>query len=119
MRKLENTLKIFIAADGRNGITDNYYQTDFGFVIPKGFETDFASVPRLLHVLLPRMGRYTVASVVHDYIYRTPSLGYTRYEADNIFLKQMETDNVGFFNRNMLYAGVRAGGMHAWLKQRN
>jgi len=36
-------------------------------VVPAPFETDLASVPRILTWLIPRYGRYTKAAVLHDY----------------------------------------------------
>jgi hypothetical protein len=38
-------------------------------VVPKGFETDFASVPRVFWTIIPPDGKYTKAAVVHDYLY--------------------------------------------------
>jgi hypothetical protein len=36
------------------------------FVVPEDFQSDFASVPRAFVWLLPRYGRYTKASILHD-----------------------------------------------------
>ncbi len=38
------------------------------FVVPAGFRTDFASVPRLVAWLIPRYGTYTLAVVLHDWL---------------------------------------------------
>ncbi|OMQ14558.1 hypothetical protein A7K94_0215800, partial [Modestobacter sp. VKM Ac-2676] len=38
------------------------------FVVPAGFGTDFASVPRVAVWLFPRFGRYTLAAVLHDWL---------------------------------------------------
>ena len=51
---------------------------------PAGFETDFASVPRLFWRIVPPWGRYSPAAVVHDFLYHTGLV--TRAEADRIFL---------------------------------
>lgn len=37
-------------------------------VVPKGFETDFASTPRLLQSIFPATGAWTKAAVVHDFL---------------------------------------------------
>ena len=36
------------------------------FTVPAGYVTNFASVPRLLWWFIPRYGRYTKATVLHD-----------------------------------------------------
>ncbi|MGY1804549.1 DUF1353 domain-containing protein [Blastococcus sp. SYSU D00922] len=36
------------------------------FVVPAGFRTDFASVPRPVTWLVPRFGAYTLAAILHD-----------------------------------------------------
>ena len=47
-----------------------FYGTDGQrWVIPAGFVTDFASVPRLLWPLIPSMGAYWYAALVHDWLY--------------------------------------------------
>src|SRR5262249_35732270 len=38
-------------------------------MVPRGFVTDFASVPRLFWSLLPPIGRYGYAALFHDYVY--------------------------------------------------
>lgn len=36
------------------------------FKVPRGFQTDFASIPRILWTLAPPVDRYDPAAVVHD-----------------------------------------------------
>ena len=62
-------------------------------VVYQGFNTDLASTPRLLWILYPPLGRYTRASVLHDYLY-SPVSKYmyprlSRKEADEIFYLAM------------------------------
>lgn len=40
-------------------------------VIPKGFTTDFSSVPEFLWGLLKPFGDFILAPIVHDYLYRS------------------------------------------------
>ena len=51
--------------------------------VPRGFEPDFASVPRLLWPLVPPHGRSRKAAVVHDYLYSRPDI--PRVIADAVF----------------------------------
>ena len=56
-------------------------------VVPAGFVTDFASVPRPFWSILPRIGKHASASIVHDYLYFSHEK--TREEADDIFYEGM------------------------------
>lgn len=84
--------------------------------VPRGFETDFASVPRLFWRLLPSSGEYNEAAVVHDFLYRCMTYTYTRKEADKVFLELMKRSGVSVIKRRLMYAGVRMGGWTAWRK---
>jgi hypothetical protein len=42
---------------------------EYSIVIPSGFLTDYASVPRLLTPLIPKNGAYDRAALIHDYLY--------------------------------------------------
>ena len=81
-------------------------------VVPAGFETDFASVPRGLWNLFPPWGRYGKAAVVHDYLYKQ-QLG-TRAAADRIFREAMAVLDVPAWKRWLMWSGVRAFGWIAW-----
>ncbi|UHG93377.1 DUF1353 domain-containing protein [Spirosoma oryzicola] len=46
------------------------FQTDAGkVVVPRGYVTDFASVPMLLWGVFPPIGRHNRATILHDYWY--------------------------------------------------
>lgn len=86
--------------------------------VPTWFVTDFASVPRFFWRFVPPVGPYGKAAVIHDYIYRTAGhLGYTRLQADQIFLEAMEVLGVKKWKRRAMYRGVRMGGKKAWQKE--
>lgn len=74
--------------------------------IPAGFQTDFASVPKLLWNVTPPTGMYGKAAVVHDYLYRTLGVA-TKDEADSVFREAMEALGVGWWTRNTMYRGVQ------------
>lgn len=96
--------------------------------IPEGFLTDFASIPRGLWNVFPPNGRsYDRAAVVHDYLYRgghiTQRCGNieihadpTRAQADAVLKEAMAVSGVGWFTRQIVWAGVRVGGAPAWNK---
>ena len=80
--------------------------------VPKGFTTDFASIPSFLWFALPKWGKYGNAAVIHDYLYYDQST--TRLKADNIFLEAMMVLEVPVWQRFSLYTGVRIAGWWAW-----
>jgi hypothetical protein len=84
-------------------------------VVPKGFVTDFATT-KWFKWLLPAMGTYGKACVVHDYLcdFKTITLKNgstrtcTRKEGDYIFLEAMGVSNVNPIIKYVLFGVVRA-----------
>ena len=96
------------------------YATGTGEVIyvPAGFITDFASIPKFFRrVYQPATGKHRQGAVIHDYIYRTDSLNYTRKQADQVFLEIMELDGVSRFDRKAIYYSVRSGGKSSFIER--
>jgi len=81
-------------------------------VVPIGFVTDFASIPRVLWSLLPSDGPYVYAAVVHDYLYWEQHL--SRETSDNIFRFLMQDFELDVATLSIIYGGVRVGGWAAW-----
>jgi hypothetical protein len=83
------------------------------FVVPAGFRTDFASVPRLVTWLVPRFGAYTLAAILHDWLCRDGirSGAVSPREADGIFRRVMRESGVPVLLRWMMWAGVRWGAL--------
>lgn len=91
--------------------------TRFGtIVVPRGFETDGASVPRIMWRLFPPFdGDYDAAAVLHDYVYRNSlKLGFTREQADTLLRDGMVATHTARWKRCAIYYGVRLGGWTAW-----
>lgn len=86
------------------------------FVIPVGFESDGASVPRVLwRLIFPPIDPVALpAAVVHDYIYREQPEGWTRDRADTLFLRLLIADGVARWRAWLAWLGVRIGGWAAW-----
>jgi len=83
------------------------------FVVPAGFRTDFASVPRVAVWLFPRFGRYTLAAVLHDWLI---TVGLTTRvidsrDADGVFRRVMAELHVPPVRRWLMWAGVRWGAL--------
>ncbi len=74
--------------------------------VPKGTVTDFASVPWGLRWLVPQMGRYNPATVLHDYLCQYKKC--SRFMADALFRDAMAVLRVPLWRRVLMYDGVRA-----------
>lgn len=98
--------------DGRRWVVDEtftYHNGDeLSVVVPGGFVTDLASVPRLLWNLFPPFGTYTRAAVVHDVLYCKHTLD--RAICDGIFREAMKTCGTGIVTRTVLWVAVRCFG---------
>jgi hypothetical protein len=94
-------------------------QSPVAIVVPAGFRTDGASVPRLLWWLWPPFGgRYDQAATLHDYLYRTKYQDLARVVADAIFLEAMAVLGVPPRTRWCIYLGVRVGGWVTYRRYR-
>jgi Protein of unknown function (DUF1353) len=79
------------------------------FTVPIGSPTDFASVPRVFVWFLPRYGSYTMAAILHDYLWRARAAkGKMDWvDADGIFRRAMRELEVPFLRRWIMWAAVR------------
>jgi len=87
-------------------------ETGQRIVVPRGFVTDFASVPRVFWTFFPKHGEYTRAAIVHDYLYWEQKCN--REQADELFDIVMEDSEVDSTSRFTIYAAVRVWGDDAW-----
>lgn len=87
-------------------VYDNYIH------VPDGFQTDFASVPKIFWHVIPPMGLHTVAAVVHDWLY------YSRWvkkaSADTVFYQLMRFYGVPLVRAKIMYLAVKWFGGRAW-----
>ncbi len=94
-------------------LTDDYYWcyplTHEVIRVPKGFETDFASIPYLAAGFIDPMGDNMEAAVIHDWLYAVGEPG-QREKADTILLDALEQHHVDPVRRKLMYEAVRLGG---------
>jgi hypothetical protein len=76
------------------------------WIIPAGINTDFASIPRGMRWLIPRVGDHGMAAVMHDWLCEKKIV--SRKKADQLFLECMKTSEVNWLKRRTMYFGVRA-----------
>lgn len=83
------------------------------YVVPAGYRTDFASVPRVAVWLIPRFGAYTAAAIVHDYLITDalPAGTIESRDVDHIFRSVMRDLGVPIARRWLMWAGVRWGAL--------
>jgi hypothetical protein len=93
-----------------------YEEGKTSIVVPKGFETDFASIPRFLWQLLPQWGLYGWAALIHDYLYSAQHI--PRWKADRILLRLMGISRVPHWQRYVIFGAVWFFGCWAWMSHR-
>lgn len=85
-----------------------YESSDRIYTVPSGFETDFASVPRLPFAYWLTGDSAHAAAVVHDYLYVSKLVD--KKTADAVFKEAMDDMGIGWLKRNTMYLAVRAFG---------
>jgi len=117
----DGTAKLSQMTDGRRWIVDETFTyhngPELSIVVPAGFETDLASVPRVLWAIFPPFGTYTDAAIVHDVLYQKHTLG--RAICDGIFLEAMRVKLTPAWKRYILWTAVRLFGWAVFNRKRN
>lgn len=108
-----------------------HQRTNYCLVVPKGFQHDFASVPRQLWGLISPID-LGLASIFHDWLYRhkglvttllwegdparwTPRVEpWSREQADRLFARIMREQGVAKWRRRCAYLAVRLAGRRYW-----
>jgi hypothetical protein len=78
------------------------------FVVPVGFSTDFASVPRVALAFVLCGDTAHAASALHDFLYTQHPV--TRDVADAVLREAAIASGVPAWRAALLWAGVRVGG---------
>jgi len=93
-------------------VGDYVYQIEeYSIRVPKGFVTDYASIPRIFRPIVLPYGKHSGASVVHDYLYsKGCDLDIERKKADKIFLEILKEEGVNPILARLMYIAVRIFG---------
>ena len=82
--------------------------------IKAGFETDFASIPKLFLPFLSYKDKFNKAAVVHDYLYASKQ--FSRKDADRMFLEGLLVLKIPKWKAYIFYMLVRLFGWYRWNK---
>ena len=86
---------------------------DATYIVPQNFETDLASIPRILWpILAPQYTDFVAPAILHDYLYRCNN-HISRKLADEILYSALIAENVTSYTAYKFYLAVRLfGGSH-------
>ena len=88
-------------------------------IVPAGFQTNFASVPRIPVAYMLFGDRAHREAVLHDYLYRIDSTPHATFDqANDVFLEAMQERGKGCFVRYAMWMGVRCGGRASFHKKK-
>ena len=86
---------------------DVVFYTSFGIqVVPRGYVTDFASIPRIVAWRIHPMDRHAWAALLHDWRYAVGEPG-KKDIADRMFEQRMQIDGVSKARRTVMYEAVK------------
>lgn len=83
------------------------------YLVPVGYITDFASIPRPASLLLPPFGLWTEGAVVHDFLYAVGEKG-GRAAADRILHTAIREQGVGRITAAAFHVAVNLFGVRAY-----
>lgn len=87
--------------------------------VPKGFVTEGMSLPPVLWSWCNPFAQGMESAIFHDYLYSEGNVyGFTRKEADDLFLEGMTACGVPWLKRQTIYRAVRLFGWR-YYKPRN
>ena len=83
---------------------------DENYLVPSGFKTDLATIPRWLwSVLPPNEADFVFPAILHDYLYVCPH-GHSRHYIDEIFYSFLIERGVSRFKAYQFYIAVELFG---------
>lgn len=90
------------------------YIKEHRIIIPKGYVTDFYTIPKWAQKIWPKDLDPKHPAVLHDYLYTNYFMQLPRLKADQLFLHAMKQMDVPWLQRSLFYKAVRFGGKGMW-----
>lgn len=100
---------VTVGNTGRERLTEDFHYR--GVTVPKGFEFDGASAPRLFWSIIPPFKMTKKAACVHDYLCKEAEGPEDRLAADECFFRMLREAGLSLIRCYLGYIGVRIG---AW-----
>lgn len=85
-------------------------------VVPEGFITDFASVPRIPIIFEVFGDRGQMAAALHDWLYTAPHPLPTRSAADDVLKEALIAQGMDEGEATLMFFGARLGGQSNYEK---
>lgn len=102
----------FIFKWKHGGILKGYESDTYEVKVPKGYTTDFGSLPRITQGIFNAVNDIAPAATVHDWCYSIEL--FERHVCDRIFYAALRANGIGWLRAQTLYRSVRLGGWVAW-----
>jgi hypothetical protein len=116
LAEFKSTLKVEAVDDSHWRLLDRFiYDSDVAgerIIVPAGYVTDFASVPRIPIAYLLFGGRANAAATIHDWLYTTGI--FPKCVADGVFYEAMRASGLRWDRAWWMWLGVAWGGGRAW-----
>lgn len=85
-------------------------------IVPGNFDTDLASIPRILWpILAPQYSGFVAPAILHDYLYRCNAIGNRKY-ADDVLYSALIAEDISNFTASKFYLAVRLFGASNYRK---
>ena len=96
-------------------VYDPMESVDLELVVPSGYVSDWASIPKLFWRLFPpNYSESRHGSILHDYIYSHLYLYFSKSFADRLLRDCMRHDGAGKLASTAFYLAVSVGGCGGW-----
>lgn len=102
----------FIFKWKHGGILKGYESDTYIMRVPKGYLSDFASIPRPFQAIFNAVNDIAPAATAHDYAYSVEL--FERHIIDRMFYDALRANGVGWLRAQTLYRAVRLGGWTSW-----
>lgn len=95
-----------------------YLGRSLELTIPKGFTTDFGSVPQIVRPIISNTGKYNESYLLHDYCYSKDYVGpeVSKEDADTLLWLNLLDAGMNELKADLVYDAVKLFGESHWRK---